>query len=106
MLFTAATVLRLIFASANCDAQDPSTGLSVCETRDIEQRSQVHRDSLSRSNKTEIEIEYAAVCVLECFPRHLACGKRKPSDRHYACMVEADSDATVGSDASNGKEGN
>ena len=103
MLSIALTLAHVLFASANCDAVDPITGLSVCETRDIETRAQSHRDSIARvGNKSETETEYAAVCVLECFPRHLACGKRDPRDKHYSCMLDADSDDTVGSDANTG----
>lgn len=85
------------FGSANCDNVDPITGLSACETSDIEKAVAVRR-AAADNNKTEAELQYATVCV-ECFSRHLACGKRSPSDVKFACLVEADSDETVGSDA-------
>ena len=109
MLFSlSATVVSLLMqlssSSAGCDALDAITGLSACEMRDIETRAQTHRDSIARySKKSEIETEYAAVCILECFPRHLACGKRDPRDKHYSCMIEATTDDEVGSDADAGK---
>lgn len=94
-------LMQLSSSSAGCDAVDSITGLSACETRDIESHAQANRDSISRySKKSETETEYAAVCVLECFPRHLACGKRDPRDKHYSCLVEATTDGEVGSDAS------
>ena len=86
-----------VFGSATCDNIDSTTGLGECESRDIERAIEIRRKALP-DNKTEAEKQYASVC-LECFSRHLACGKRSPSDVKFACLVEADSDETVGSDA-------
>ena len=106
MILTVVHVIAsMFFSSANCDAVDPITGLSVCEMRDIETRAVAHRDSIKsvRLGVTETELEYAAVCSLECFPRRLACGKRSPKDKNYACMIEATSDDEVGTDAKEAK---
>jgi hypothetical protein len=86
-----------VFGSATCDGIDSTTGLGECESRDIERAIEIRRKALP-NNKTEAEKQYASVC-LECFSRHLACGKRNPLDVKFVCIVETESDLDIGSDA-------
>ena len=93
ILALALVAAQSIFGSS-CDAVDPQTGITSCETADIQRAVLARRDSLviaiheGRAKKrSEVEMQFATVCS-ECFNRHLSCGKRAFGDFEMACVSD------------------